>query len=128
MHQVQNLHEGRYPVWHGATTLPDMAERRIFFREWRKHRGLTLQRLADRLEGVTTYASLSRIERGRQPYDRKILEAVADALDCEPADLLSRDPAAPDYKAWRIINGMKPEQREQAVRVLEALLADTRAA
>jgi transcriptional regulator with XRE-family HTH domain len=71
--------------------------RRIFIREWRKHRGLTLEQLADRIG--TTHASLCRIERGRQPHTQGLFEAIAEALRVEPADLLTRDPSDPEVTA-----------------------------
>jgi transcriptional regulator with XRE-family HTH domain len=59
-------------------------------RAWRKYRGLTLARLADRVG--TTHATLSRIERGKQPYNQPLLEAIADALQTDPGALLTRNP------------------------------------
>ena len=59
-------------------------------------------------------AALSRIERGERPYGQDFLEAAADALMCEPADLLIRnplDPAAP-WSIWeRIPEPAKPQAR-----------------
>ena len=98
---------------------------RTYIREWRKHRRLTLKRLADRLVNedgsqVVSYVSLSRIERGEQPYTQPTLEAIASALDTDPASLLMRDPTAPDA-IWTIWDSLTPEQRVQAVAILEAL-------
>ncbi|MEM1088246.1 MAG: helix-turn-helix transcriptional regulator [Pseudomonadota bacterium] len=66
-------------------------------RKWRKHRGLTLNELADRMEiepGVRLISdvSLGRIERGIQPYSQPVLEALAEALQVTTAQLLSDDP------------------------------------
>lgn len=61
-----------------------------FIKEWREHRGLTQQKLADRVG--TSKQSISRIEKGEQPYTQESLEALADALNTSPADLISRDP------------------------------------
>jgi transcriptional regulator with XRE-family HTH domain len=55
--------------------------RRTFFREWREYRGLTQEQLAGRLE--TSVASISRIEKGTQPYTQDVLEALAEALATE---------------------------------------------
>jgi transcriptional regulator with XRE-family HTH domain len=64
--------------------------RKTYIREWRKHHNLTLEKLVDRLDtmfGVrTTTATLSRTENGRQEYTQHLLEALADALQCDPAD------------------------------------------
>jgi transcriptional regulator with XRE-family HTH domain len=71
--------------------------RQHYIRAWREYRGLSLGKLALRLEqepGKTflTTASLSRIERGLQPYTQETLEALAEALNVEPWDLLHHDP------------------------------------
>jgi transcriptional regulator with XRE-family HTH domain len=57
---------------------------------------MTLQQLAERVSrktGGMTHASLSRIERGLQPYSQPILEAIADQLtDGDVVSLLISDP------------------------------------
>jgi len=68
-----------------------------FIKEWRQSKNLSLRKLADRLvsdtfEPVISYASLSRIEKGEQPYSQDILEAIAEALGTSPASLLIFDP------------------------------------
>ena len=93
-----------------------------FIRQWREHRQLSLERLADRLG--TTKASLSRIERGLQPYSQPLLEALAEALACAPADLLMRNPADPDG-IWSIWDNISEVDRPRAVAVLRAMLTDT---
>jgi transcriptional regulator with XRE-family HTH domain len=94
-----------------------------FIREWRKHRGLSQDRLVERVrEDLMTFskASLSRIENRAQPYSQPILEALARALRCTPADLLMRNPM--DTEApWSIWETLKPAERRQAVEVLKAL-------
>ena len=92
--------------------------RRTFIREWRKHRGLTLEQLADRIG--TTHASLSRIERGRQPYTQGLFEAIAEALGVDPADLHVRDPSDPDG-IWSIGDLAKPVQRRQIIEIAKTL-------
>jgi transcriptional regulator with XRE-family HTH domain len=64
--------------------------RRTFIREWRQYRDMTLERLAD-LVGLT-YVSVSRIERGLQPYKQQTIEALAAALMTDVQSLLTRDP------------------------------------
>lgn len=65
---------------------------RHFIKEWRKHRGLTLERLAERLE--VTAGNLSQLERGDIGYTQPMLEALADALQCSTGDLVSCPPGA----------------------------------
>lgn len=65
-------------------------KRPTFIRAWRKFRHLTLDRLSERV-GVTI-GSLSQLEKGQIGYTQPMLEALADALYCEPADLIMRPP------------------------------------
>lgn len=84
--------------------------RRTFIRQWRDHRGLTLERLAERV-GMTA-GNLSQIERGRTPYTQATLEALAEALQTDPANLLMRDPTQ-GASIWSIWDQAKPGQRRQ---------------
>lgn len=102
---------------------------KTFIREWRKHRGLSLRRLADRLEldgpdETFSHASIGRIENGQQPYSQPILEAIAAALGTSPAQLLSQDPSressfAPLLEAAERLEG---PHREQVRDILVAAL------
>jgi transcriptional regulator with XRE-family HTH domain len=64
--------------------------RRHFVREWRKFRGLTQEKLAEKLD--TTKANISRIENLHQGYTQDFLEACAAVLKIEPAALLTENP------------------------------------
>jgi transcriptional regulator with XRE-family HTH domain len=81
-----------------------------FIRQWRHHRGLTLERLADRLD--MTPSHLSMLERGQRGYTQDTLEAVASALRTDVASLLMRDPSDPDA-IWSLWDQAKPGQRRQ---------------
>jgi transcriptional regulator with XRE-family HTH domain len=107
-----------------ALAFPKTQYQRTFIRDWRKHRGLTLERLAERIPMAN--ASLSRVERGLQPYSQPMLEAIAEALMCEPADLLMRRPN--DDAIWSIWQSLKPESRNRALAVLRALQDTDKAA
>ena len=85
------------------------ARRRTFFKEWRVHRGLSQELLADRLE--TSVASISRIESGTQPYTQDVLEALAEALMADPASLLMRNPEEPEA-IWSIWDQAKKGERQ----------------
>lgn len=93
--------------------------RRTFIAQWRKYRGLSQEALAERLE--TTKASISRIETGLQPYSQDFLEAVAYQLQCEPVDLLIRDPSDPDG-IWSIWDHAKPGEKKQIVEVSRVIV------
>jgi transcriptional regulator with XRE-family HTH domain len=97
---------------------PRVQYRRTFIRQWREHRTLTLEQLADRIG--TTHASLSRIERGLQPYSQPLLEALADALMTDAASLLMRDPSDPEG-IWSIWDHAKPGERRMIVDIAKTV-------
>lgn len=104
------------------TRLKPDGKPRHFIREWRKKRGLTLEQLAGRLEVATS--SISQLENGKQGYSQPMLEAIADALGCQPADLLMRDPSREDA-IWSIESQLKtasPEKRNAILAVVETML------
>lgn len=76
----------------------ERVRQKTFIREWREHRGLSLRQLEAKLvqgpdaDPAITFASLSRLERGLQPYTQDALEAIASALEASPADLLAVNP------------------------------------
>lgn len=98
---------------------PDPRYGETQIRAWRKHRGLTLEQLAERI-GMT-HATLSRIERGKQPYNQVLLESLAEALQTDVASLLIRDPADPDG-IWSIWEQASRGQRRQLVDIAKTLL------
>lgn len=95
-----------------------IAQPRHFLRQWRKHRGLTQEQLAERIGIARSY--LTKIERGTRRYDQPFLEAAADALRCEPADLIMRDPTESET-IWSIWEGLSPIERVQAIAVIRAI-------
>lgn len=106
-----------------------MTERRIYLKEWRKHRGLTQARVVERLDEIDdpliprTTASLSRLENGSQPYSQRILEALADVYQTQPEYLIGRNPE----KEGDLLDFIRPfneRQREKAIKVLSAALED----
>lgn len=72
--------------------------RRTYIKEWRDKRGLSLRRLAERLEEapggdlLLSHTSIGRIEKGQQPYSQPILEALAAALGVPAWMLLEVNP------------------------------------
>lgn len=92
--------------------------RKTYLREWRQHRDRTLVQVAEHLH--MSHSQLSRIERGQQPYNQELLEALADLYMCEVVDLLIRDPSEPDFM-WTIWEHASKAQRAQITSVAEAL-------
>ena len=91
--------------------------RRTFIRAYRLRAEISLEDLAEAVGERTgdgmTHASLSRIERGLQPYSQPILEAIADVLGISTTALLGRDPDAPDiWSTWE--HATRDEQRKIA--------------
>jgi transcriptional regulator with XRE-family HTH domain len=98
--------------------------RRHFIKEWRKFSGLTQEQLAERI-GVAV-STISQLETGKQGYSQPTLEAIADALGREPADLLMRKPPSkedpdldPNAGMWSIWETLDQPAKIQAVRILE---------
>jgi transcriptional regulator with XRE-family HTH domain len=93
--------------------------RRTFVREWRQYRDMTLERLAD-LIGLT-YVSVSRIERGLQPYKQQTIEALAAALMTDVQSLLTRDPNHPE-DIWPIWDRATRTERAEIVEHAKLIL------
>ena len=97
-----------------------------YIKEWRSHRGLSLRKLADRMESkegeeLISAMSLSRIERGIQPYSEPILEALSVALNTTPWALISVNPLIEGdvVDMFKYLRGMSQEQRQKALRLLK---------
>lgn len=104
------------------TTAKNGERPRHFIREWRKHRGFTQEQLASRLE--VAVSTISQLETGKQGYSQPTLEAIAEALSCQPADLLIRNPLVEDA-VWSIEDQLKradPAKRETILAVMETIL------
>jgi transcriptional regulator with XRE-family HTH domain len=95
--------------------------RRVFLREWRDHKGLTLEQVAAELN--ITASMLSRHERGAAEYTRPLLEALATIYGCEPGDLIMRNPE--DMSApWSIWDHAQPAQREQIISMMRIIVGE----
>ena len=93
--------------------------RRTFIRQWREYRGLTLERLADRL-GMTA-GNLSQLERGNQGYTQNTLEALAHALQTDVASLLMRNPEDSEG-LWSLWDQAKPGERQMLVGIAKTVI------
>lgn len=97
-----------------------MGKKPHYIREWRKHRGLTQEQLAERIGIARSY--LSKIESGARRYDQPFLEAAAEALRCDAGDIITRDPTDPEA-LWSIWDQLTPPVRRQAYAMIKALKA-----
>jgi DNA-binding Xre family transcriptional regulator len=93
--------------------------RRLFIKEWRKYRGLSQETLAERTD--MSVSNLSQLETNKQGYSWETIQALAEALNCEPGDLFTVDPTK-DNAIWSIWERAKPAEREQIVAVAKALV------
>jgi transcriptional regulator with XRE-family HTH domain len=104
-----------------------MARKRTYIRAWRENRGYTLDDMIGRLEALGTKitgASLSRIERGIQPYSQDIIEAIAEALNLAVADLIENDPTVPEAEIIDLVRHLDERQKRQAESVLKAMFGE----
>jgi transcriptional regulator with XRE-family HTH domain len=95
--------------------------RPFYLKQWREHRGLSQQRLAERLD--TSKGYISDLERGKRRYNQDMLELLADALNCDPADLLMRDPSDPSG-IWSVWDSIPIADRPRIVAVIKAILGE----
>lgn len=94
---------------------------RLFLKEWREHRDLTLERLAERVG--TDKGTLSKWENAKRAINTDILSELAYALNCEPADLY-RHPDLPS--ANDLLRAAPEDVRRQAIAVISALVNSRR--
>lgn len=95
------------------------SRQRTFFKEWRKHRRLTLEAAAERA-GMTA-GNISAMERGSQGYTQDGLEALAHAYNVEPAWLINVDPSK-DEAIFSIWERAKPAERTMIVEVARTIV------
>lgn len=109
---------------------------RHYLRAWREHRDFTLEDVAERVgllgearresgdslnaPASITHASLSRIERGLQPYNQVLLELLAEIYQTDLASLLMRDPGDPEG-LWSIHDQLRPVERRQVVEIAKTI-------
>lgn len=93
--------------------------RRIFLKQWREYRGLTQEALADRV-GMSV-SNISQLERGLQGYSDDGLSALAEALQCEPGQILNVDPTDDDA-IWSIWERAEPGQRKIIMDVAKSIV------
>lgn len=97
-----------------------------YFKQWRKFRHFTQDQVVDRLAAFDdpqlpqTAASLSRIENGKQPYSQRIIEALADIYQCEPHELIGRNPEVAG-EVIDLLGRLDEAQRRQVKVIIEAI-------
>jgi DNA-binding Xre family transcriptional regulator len=77
---------------------------RTFIREWRKHREMSQTELGEAV-GLST-ATISQIENAKTGYSQANLQAIADALEVHPIDLLVCDPSGHPKGIWPTVKAI----------------------
>lgn len=103
---------------HNPMLIPKDGPPRHYVREWRKFRGLTQERLAERTP--FTPGAISQLETGRTKYTQDMLEALAVALDCNPGDLISRNPMIEGDVIY-LFNELPEDKKALALKMIETL-------
>lgn len=89
--------DGILAVFHNVSMAKRPARRRPqanvvrhFVRQWRKHRGLTQEQLAERIE--KTRGLIAQIETGRTDLTEGMIYALSRALECTPGSIFDVNP------------------------------------
>lgn len=101
-----------------------MDRKATYIRAWREKKGFTLDQMVGRLDAIgmqTTGATLSRIERGKQPYSQDIIEGIAAALNVTVAQLVEDNPDIPSAPVADFIRHLTDKEAAQAEAVLRAM-------
>jgi transcriptional regulator with XRE-family HTH domain len=99
-----------------------------YIREWRLYRGLSLRKLAARMEKepggaeIISHVSIGRIENGIQPYSQPILEALSVALNVSKSALLEVNPEK-EGEVVDLMRRLPADKRDQAVEYLRFLVS-----
>lgn len=91
-------------------------------RQWREEREMTLEAVG--AEIGLSHAQLGRIERGLQPYNQELLEALAVLYRIDVASLIMRDPADPEG-IWSIWDHAKVGERQMIVDIAKTVVGKT---
>lgn len=101
---------------------PKLQRRRHFIRQWREYRGLTQEKLAERIE--RSRGLVSQLESNTTNYTAETLEALAFALQCDTWDLLNVDPSKEGQVVdiLDLLRQASPEQQAQALGYVQGLV------
>lgn len=120
MHVKHEYAQALIQLVRAVVHIPQMGRRKTYLREWRRTKpGRTLDMVAAELH--MSQPQLGRIERGDQPYNQDLLEALAELYGCTIADLLIRDPSDPNA-LWSIWDQAKPGERRMIAAAAEAIV------
>lgn len=92
--------------------------RKNYIRQWRDRLGMTQEELGEKID--RSQEQVARIERGDNSYTAATIEAIALALECRAADLISRPPGIED-QVRALVGSLSPEGKRRAVAIIQAL-------
>lgn len=113
-----------------------------FLREWRKHRGLSMEAACEAASAIVqdrivaegeegslakiglSQPNLSRIENGKTPYNQTLLEILAEVYRTDIPSLIMRNPDEPEG-IWSIYDQLPPTEKPVALKVLRGLKTGT---
>lgn len=93
---------------------------RHFFRQWRKYRGMTLERAAE-LAGMTA-GNLSAMERGTQGYTPEGLEGLSKAYKTSPGWLLEVNPLEEGDGFLTLYGRAKPAEKQMLAEIAKTVI------
>lgn len=101
--------------------------RKNYIRKWRKHRKLTLQKLADRMEKepgvpVMSFVNLGKIERNEQSPTLEQLHFIAAALGVTVTQLIEDDPEI-HGEVHDLMKALDDRERDRVVQIIKAAVA-----
>ncbi|MDJ0921076.1 MAG: helix-turn-helix transcriptional regulator [Henriciella sp.] len=91
---------------------------RLFLAEWREYRALTQDQLSE-TTGIAK-STISRLENREMPVNERHIYKFADALRCEPIDLLTWNPLS-DRPLLNLFQSIPDTKRREARRILQIL-------
>ena len=104
-----------------------------FLKEWRKHRRLSQEQVAERIAaflGKPSYgfSQVSKVETGKAMYTQETLEAFAFAFGVDVVDLFRPPSSEAENELSSFVQKLDAEKKRQALRILKAALQDEAAA
>lgn len=94
----------------------------FFLREWRKHRGMTQDRLVE-MSGIDK-TTISQLENRKVPINERYLISLGRALKCQPIDLLTWNPQVSEIPLEDLVRRVPRHQQALARSMLKALIND----
>jgi transcriptional regulator with XRE-family HTH domain len=92
-----------------------------FIKHWRKFRGLTQAALATAMGVDRTL--ITKLETFSHRYNQDVLESAAKALDCQPWELLVRDPQDDPFGLWAAADRLSADSLRTLATVAQSLPA-----